>query len=219
PGRLALPRHLDEEVALDERRDLRRRAEQQVRVRLLLGLVFRRQLVADLRHRRARTKLIFSLMPNALLIAASKSRYEEVTDMVRSLDKRQDQVLIVLGTVTAVYGVLAALFNTDIKRVLAFSTIENIGIIFIGLGLALGFGANAMEWAAALALTAAGTVEIAAVKAEVVDTVGAGDTFNGGFLAGLRRAGLLSRVAGAAGWAQQSVRPASCLGVGRRFRG
>ncbi len=43
----------------------------------------------------------------------------------------------------------------DLKRLLAFSTIENIGIIFIGLGLALGFGANAMEWAAALAFTAA----------------------------------------------------------------
>ena len=31
---------------------------------------------------------------NSLLIAASKSRYAEVTDLVRSLDKRQDQVLI-----------------------------------------------------------------------------------------------------------------------------
>ncbi|MBL9036212.1 MAG: hydrogenase 4 subunit B, partial [Rhodospirillaceae bacterium] len=43
----------------------------------------------------------------------------------------------------------------DLKRLLAYSTIENIGIIFIGLGLALGFGANAMPGAAALALTAA----------------------------------------------------------------
>jgi len=33
--------------------------------------------------------------------------------------------------------------------------VENIGIIFIGLGLALAFEANAMTWAAALALTAA----------------------------------------------------------------
>jgi NADH:ubiquinone oxidoreductase subunit 5 (subunit L)/multisubunit Na+/H+ antiporter MnhA subunit len=43
----------------------------------------------------------------------------------------------------------------DLKRLLAYSTVENIGIIFIGIGLALAFRANAMEWAAALAITAA----------------------------------------------------------------
>jgi formate hydrogenlyase subunit 3/multisubunit Na+/H+ antiporter MnhD subunit len=64
-------------------------------------------------------------------------------------------VLLVFGSVSALIGILSALMQQDLKRLLAFSTIENIGIIFIGLGLALGFGANAMEWAAALALTAA----------------------------------------------------------------
>jgi NADH:ubiquinone oxidoreductase subunit 5 (subunit L)/multisubunit Na+/H+ antiporter MnhA subunit len=43
----------------------------------------------------------------------------------------------------------------DLKRLLAYHTVENIGIIFIGLGLALAFRANAIDWAAALALTAA----------------------------------------------------------------
>ena len=43
----------------------------------------------------------------------------------------------------------------DLKRLLAYHTVENIGIIFIGLGLALAFQANDMRWAAALALTAA----------------------------------------------------------------
>ena len=56
---------------------------------------------------------------------------------------------------TAVLGVLYAVLQTDLKRVLAYSTIENIGIIFIGLGLALAFRANGMTAAAALALTAA----------------------------------------------------------------
>jgi NADH:ubiquinone oxidoreductase subunit 5 (subunit L)/multisubunit Na+/H+ antiporter MnhA subunit len=45
--------------------------------------------------------------------------------------------------------------ETDLKRLLAYSTIENIGIIFASLGLALAFQANGMEWAAALALAAA----------------------------------------------------------------
>ena len=52
-------------------------------------------------------------------------------------------------------GVLYALMEHDLKRVLAYSTVENIGIIFIGLGLALAFEANGMAGAAALALTAA----------------------------------------------------------------
>ncbi len=52
-------------------------------------------------------------------------------------------------------GVLYALMQADLKRALAFSTIENIGIIFVGLGLALAFSANGMKAAGALALTAA----------------------------------------------------------------
>jgi formate hydrogenlyase subunit 3/multisubunit Na+/H+ antiporter MnhD subunit len=64
-------------------------------------------------------------------------------------------VVLVLGGATAVLGVLYALMQHDLKRLLAYHTVENIGIIFIGLGLALAFQANAMGLAAALALTAA----------------------------------------------------------------
>jgi hydrogenase-4 component B len=64
-------------------------------------------------------------------------------------------VVLVLGGITAVLGVLYALMQHDLKRLLAYHTVENIGIIFIGLGLALAFQANDMGWAAALALTAA----------------------------------------------------------------
>jgi NADH:ubiquinone oxidoreductase subunit 5 (subunit L)/multisubunit Na+/H+ antiporter MnhA subunit len=64
-------------------------------------------------------------------------------------------VVLVLGGVTAVIGLLYALMQRDIKRLLAYSTVENIGIIFIGLGLALAFKAYGMPFAAALALTAA----------------------------------------------------------------
>jgi fructokinase len=45
----------------------------------------------------------------------------------------------------------------------------------------------------ALAITRSGRIEVAAPKANVVDTVGAGDTFNAGLLAGLRRAGALDK--------------------------
>lgn len=64
-------------------------------------------------------------------------------------------IVLFLGGLTAVLGILHALMEKDLKRLLAYSTIENIGVIFVSLGLALAFKANGMGWAAALALTAA----------------------------------------------------------------
>ena len=63
--------------------------------------------------------------------------------------------LLILGGATAVIGLLSAVLQSDLKKLLAYSTIENIGIVFVGLGLALAFKANAMPAAAALAMTAA----------------------------------------------------------------
>ena len=64
-------------------------------------------------------------------------------------------VVLAAGGVTAVMGVLYALMQHDLKRLLAYHTVENIGIIFIGLGLALAFQTYGLPFAAALALTAA----------------------------------------------------------------
>ena len=64
-------------------------------------------------------------------------------------------VVLALAGITCVLGVLYALMQHDLKRLLAYHTVENIGIIFIGLGLALAFQANGLPAAAALALTAA----------------------------------------------------------------
>jgi hydrogenase-4 component B len=63
-------------------------------------------------------------------------------------------IVLAVASMTAVIGVLYALMQRDLKRLLAYSTVENIGIIFIGLGLALAFRANGTAWTAALALTA-----------------------------------------------------------------
>jgi hydrogenase-4 component B len=76
-------------------------------------------------------------------------------DLLRVADWWAGVVVLVLGGMTAVLGVLYALMEHDVKRLLAYHTVENIGIIFIGLGLALAFGANGLHAAAALALTAA----------------------------------------------------------------
>ena len=63
--------------------------------------------------------------------------------------------VLIAGGGTAVIGILHALIQTDFKRLLAYSTIENIGLVFAGLGLALAFEADGLHAAAALALTAA----------------------------------------------------------------
>jgi len=63
-------------------------------------------------------------------------------------------IVLVLGLVSAVLGVLYALMQHDLKRLLAYHSVENIGIILIGIGLALIFRAFDLPLLAALALTA-----------------------------------------------------------------
>jgi hydrogenase-4 component B len=43
-------------------------------------------------------------------------------------------LLIGLGALSAVLGVLYALMENDLKRLLAYSSVENIGLVFIGVG-------------------------------------------------------------------------------------
>lgn len=64
----------------------------------------------------------------------------------------------------------------------------------------------------ATAYTARGAVSVAAPKIVVADTVGAGDTFNAGFLAALDRAGLLSKSA-VATLSDDALRDALSLGT------
>lgn len=55
--------------------------------------------------------------------------------------------LLILGVITGIAGILFAVSQNDIKRILAYSSIENIGIIIIGLGLALlGRSLNQPKW-------------------------------------------------------------------------
>jgi formate hydrogenlyase subunit 3/multisubunit Na+/H+ antiporter MnhD subunit len=63
-------------------------------------------------------------------------------------------VALAVGLLTALFGVFYATVQSDMKRLLAYSSIENIGLIAVGIGLTLIFHAYAMEALAALALTA-----------------------------------------------------------------
>jgi len=62
---------------------------------------------------------------------------------------------LVIGSITALVGILYATTDNDMKTMLAHSSIENAGIIVAGIGAALVFRASGHGVAAAIALTAA----------------------------------------------------------------
>lgn len=61
---------------------------------------------------------------------------------------------LALGLITAVFGVMFAAVQADMKRLLAYSSIENIGLLLAGIGLTLIFHVYGKEALAALALIA-----------------------------------------------------------------
>ena len=64
-------------------------------------------------------------------------------------------VVLAVGLVSAMFGILHALVASDLKRLLAYSTTENIGLIFVGVGAAGLFASSGNRPLAAVALAAA----------------------------------------------------------------
>lgn len=63
-------------------------------------------------------------------------------------------VLLIIGAISSILGVLYALSEHDIKKLLAYHSVENIGIIIMGLGSALTFSALGLTPLAILGLVA-----------------------------------------------------------------
>ncbi|PAJ81519.1 hydrogenase 4 subunit B [Burkholderia ubonensis] len=63
-------------------------------------------------------------------------------------------LLLVLGVGTALLGVVFSTIQVDMKRLLAYSSIDNIGLMIVALGVAVLFRAYGMTNLSALALTA-----------------------------------------------------------------
>lgn len=63
-------------------------------------------------------------------------------------------VLLAIGLATALFGVVFASVQVDMKRLLAFSSIENMGLLFVGMGLSLIFASFGLQQMSALALMA-----------------------------------------------------------------
>jgi formate hydrogenlyase subunit 3/multisubunit Na+/H+ antiporter MnhD subunit len=64
-------------------------------------------------------------------------------------------LLLTIGLATALFGVIFSAVQVEMKRLLAYSSIENVGVITTGFGLSLIFSAYGLDTMAALALTAA----------------------------------------------------------------
>ena len=63
-------------------------------------------------------------------------------------------VAMAVGLLTALFGVFYSTVQSDMKRLLAYSSIENIGLLAVGIGLTLVFHAYRMDVLAAISLTA-----------------------------------------------------------------
>lgn len=101
-------------------------------------------------------------------------------------------VLLVVGGVSAVYGVLHATVATDLKRLLAYSTTENMGLVAVALGAAVllrNQGANA---AAMVAASAAALHLVAHAAFKCLAFLGAGSVLAATGLRDLDRLGGLA---------------------------
>jgi hydrogenase-4 component B len=98
---------------------------------------------------------VSALMSGVMTKVAIYGFIRVIFDLLGQPTWSASMIVLFLGGITAVMGILYALMEKDLKRLLAYSTIENVGIIFVSLGLALAFQTNGMKLPAALAFTAA----------------------------------------------------------------
>ncbi len=98
---------------------------------------------------------VSALMSGIMLKVAVYGFIRFTFDLLGSLQWQWGVAVLVVGSISALMGVLAALMQRDLKRLLAYSSVENIGIIFISLGLGLIFFATGHPLAGVLGLVAA----------------------------------------------------------------
>ncbi len=82
---------------------------------------------------------ISALMSGVMLKVAMYGLIRFAFDLLGDVDWQWGVVVLASGTASAVLGVLYAFQQTHIKRLLAYSSIENMGIIAMGLGLSMIF--------------------------------------------------------------------------------
>jgi len=97
---------------------------------------------------------VSALMSGVMLKTAVYGVLRVTFDLLGQAEWWWGLIPLALGLLSALYGVVFAAVQTDMKRLLAYSSVENIGVIFTGLGLAMIFRGVGMSALAALALIA-----------------------------------------------------------------
>jgi formate hydrogenlyase subunit 3/multisubunit Na+/H+ antiporter MnhD subunit len=97
---------------------------------------------------------VSALMSGVMLKTAIYGLLRVCFDLLDGQEWWWGVIALSLGLVTALFGVVFAAAQTDMKRLLAYSSIENIGILVAGIGLALLYTAYAKPLLAAIAITA-----------------------------------------------------------------
>lgn len=97
---------------------------------------------------------VSALMSGVMLKTAIYGIIRVTFDLLGSFPWWWGAIVLILGLLSAVMGVLFALMQDDLKRLLAYSSVENIGIILIGIGASMIFTSFQMPLLAALALIA-----------------------------------------------------------------
>jgi formate hydrogenlyase subunit 3/multisubunit Na+/H+ antiporter MnhD subunit len=98
---------------------------------------------------------ISALMSGVMLKVAIYGLIRLVFDLLGTLHGGWGMVLLIIGSGTALIGILFALMQNNLKRLLAYSSIENMGVITIGLGLSILFIANGYPFLGTLGMIAA----------------------------------------------------------------
>ena len=99
---------------------------------------------------------VSALMSGVMLKTAVYGLIRVSLDLIHTPQWAWGVAVLALGAFTGLFGAIFAAVQTDMKRLLAYSSIENIGLIFTGFGLTLLFRALGQNTFAALAL--AGTL-------------------------------------------------------------
>lgn len=98
---------------------------------------------------------ISALMSGVMLKVAIYGFIRLCYDLIGNVQWSWGVVLLGVGCISALFGVLYALMQHDLKRLLAYHSVENIGIIFIGLGLSMIFYGTGHNLLGTLGLVAA----------------------------------------------------------------
>ena len=89
---------------------------------------------------------VSALMSGIMLKTAIYGMVRVIYDLIGGVRWEWGMLVLVVGAGTTLFGVLYALMQHDLKRLLAYHSVENIGIILLGLGMSMvfiGFGHHA----------------------------------------------------------------------------